>query len=271
VVWLNEAQFYLDTPLGEQVAAGLRELLRNPARGPVLILATLWPEHWNTLISRPAGPDSHTQARELLTGHKIQLPDAFTDHDIRQLDDPRLAEAATGYLGDDEWDALDDDWLEAALAYTTKRGNGIPGPLTRVRPRAVVDPGASLYRLADSLEQTGSRDRAGTYPPTSLWIAISRLTDPHTLYTLGRAAHDRGFHVAILPGLLPDMSRQNTHARTAEQAVGSVGHVDEAMATGVSRIRNVRVLPSGILCRPTHLVNRASLLGCRSGGENSAE
>jgi hypothetical protein len=35
VVWLNEAQFYLDPAedrLGEQVAAGLRELLRDPGR-----------------------------------------------------------------------------------------------------------------------------------------------------------------------------------------------------------------------------------------------
>jgi hypothetical protein len=39
VVWLNEAQFYLGTPpgdSGEQVAAGLRELLRYPARAPML-------------------------------------------------------------------------------------------------------------------------------------------------------------------------------------------------------------------------------------------
>ena len=46
VVWLNEAQFYLDPAeagLGERVAAGLRELLRDPARAPVLVLATLWP------------------------------------------------------------------------------------------------------------------------------------------------------------------------------------------------------------------------------------
>ena len=48
VVWLNEAQFYLDAPggLGERIAAGLREALRDPARGPVLVLATLWPQHW---------------------------------------------------------------------------------------------------------------------------------------------------------------------------------------------------------------------------------
>ena len=46
VVWLNEAQFYLDPAdagLGERVAAGLRELLRDPGRAPVLVLATMWP------------------------------------------------------------------------------------------------------------------------------------------------------------------------------------------------------------------------------------
>src|SRR6202007_177569 len=37
VVWLNEAQFSLEVAeggLGEQVAAGLRELLRDPGRAP---------------------------------------------------------------------------------------------------------------------------------------------------------------------------------------------------------------------------------------------
>lgn len=46
VVWLNDAQHYLLTPtagLGEQVAAGLRELLRGTGRLRVLVLATVWP------------------------------------------------------------------------------------------------------------------------------------------------------------------------------------------------------------------------------------
>ena len=66
VVWLNEAQFYLDAEdeLGERVAAGLRELLRDPARAPVLVLATLWPGFWDALTARPAGRDDrHAQAR----------------------------------------------------------------------------------------------------------------------------------------------------------------------------------------------------------------
>lgn len=102
VVWLNEAQRFLaPEKVGEQVAAGLRELLRQPGRGPVLVLATLWPQHWDTLTTRPhpGRPDPHAQARELLDEHKIDLPDAFTGADLTALtrhasQDPRLGEAA---------------------------------------------------------------------------------------------------------------------------------------------------------------------------------
>ncbi|MGW2826420.1 hypothetical protein ACWC24_36365, partial [Streptomyces sp. NPDC001443] len=98
VVWLNEAQFYLEPdPLGEQVAAGLRTLLHHRP-GPVLVLATLWPDHWNTLTTRTT-PDRHAQARELLDGHRINVPHAFTGTDLAALTDtagrdPRLGEAA---------------------------------------------------------------------------------------------------------------------------------------------------------------------------------
>jgi hypothetical protein len=95
VVWLNEAQFYLDGPdgVGEQVAAGLRALLRDPARGPVLVLATLWPEYWFGLTSRPSDGalDVHAQARELLAGRDISVPTAFSNVQSRRItrsDDP---------------------------------------------------------------------------------------------------------------------------------------------------------------------------------------
>ena len=101
VVWLNEAQLYLDppdSPLGERVAAGLRELLRDPARAPVLVLATLWPQFWDGLTAGQAGgADLHAQARELLDGHDITVPAAFTAAELPQLSqmgDTRLAQAA---------------------------------------------------------------------------------------------------------------------------------------------------------------------------------
>ena len=107
VVWLNEAQLYLDTPAdgtagddppGERVAAALRELLRDARCAPVLVLATLWPEHWDALEPRPSLgiKDPHAQARQLLaSAEQIRVPEQFTDHEMEELrvaaaDDPRL-------------------------------------------------------------------------------------------------------------------------------------------------------------------------------------
>ena len=102
VVWLNEAQLYLDVAdgdLGERIAAGLRELLRNPDRSPVVVLATLWPQFWDRLTVRPqpGDEDPHAQARELLAGRDVSVPAAFTVPQMQQLAgaaDPRLAQAA---------------------------------------------------------------------------------------------------------------------------------------------------------------------------------
>ena len=66
----------------------------------MLVLATLWPEYWDQLTARPPGDaDPHAQARELLSGHDIQVPAAFTPGQLRELEeagDPRLAQAADG-------------------------------------------------------------------------------------------------------------------------------------------------------------------------------
>ncbi|MEU5256270.1 hypothetical protein [Streptomyces longwoodensis] len=102
VVWLNEAQHYLaPDPLGEQVAAALRELLTDPLRAPVLVLGTLWLEHWDALTTAgPAHPvGRHAGARALLDGHKIDVPKAFTPAELAALGaiadaDPRLKQAA---------------------------------------------------------------------------------------------------------------------------------------------------------------------------------
>lgn len=103
VVWLNEAQHYLiaSPALRERVASGLRTLFTEPDRAPVLILGTIWPEYWAELTAPPVPGDAdpNHQARELLTGHDLPVPSAFTPADLRSLDrlardDPRLAYAA---------------------------------------------------------------------------------------------------------------------------------------------------------------------------------
>jgi hypothetical protein len=210
IIWLNEAQHYLlmaASELGERVAAGLRELLRDPTRAPVLVLGTIWPEYWATLTTPPSPGQQHdpqAQARALLTGTDIAVPDAFNGPALQALGaaaqaDSRLAEAvaraehghitqflaggpalleryrnaptaakalieaamdarrpghglylphslleaaASGYLTDEQWDGLGEDWLEQALAYCAQPCRGARGPLTRVRPRPGQTPPA---------------------------------------------------------------------------------------------------------------------------------
>ncbi|WP_405141988.1 hypothetical protein OG589_32790 [Sphaerisporangium sp. NBC_01403] len=266
VVWLNEAQHYLLTPgpEGEQIAAGLRELLRTPERGPVLMVGTLWPEYWNilTTIPEPEKPDLHSQARELLKDVTVALPDTFDNlHVVARTGaisrDPRLAEAlrrasdgaltqylaggpalieryekastaaqavlhaamdarrlghgpalprllleqaAAGYLNDQQWDLLADDWLERAFAYLTDPMScrGARAPLTRIRARPGGSPakeqqdGEPSYRLADYLEQHGSYTRRTLCPPATFWDAATRhaaATDDHI--ALAQAAGQR--------------------------------------------------------------------------------
>ncbi|MFF7353147.1 hypothetical protein ACFZA1_10945 [Streptomyces filipinensis] len=103
IVWLNEAQHHLmpnNQRLAERVAAGLRSLLHARDRGPVLILATMWPQYWDTLTNPPVGsdPEPYQQARKLLTGTKVYVADTFSPAELATLDspgaDPRLCYAA---------------------------------------------------------------------------------------------------------------------------------------------------------------------------------
>jgi hypothetical protein len=104
VIWFNEAQHYLlpaNIELGERIAAGLRTLLSDPARSPVLVLGTMWPQYWDTLTGPPPpdDPDQHVQARQLLNGSDIAVPDAWSLADMPALSragetDRRLRDAA---------------------------------------------------------------------------------------------------------------------------------------------------------------------------------
>jgi len=172
VVWLNEAQLYLDVTeggLGERVAARLRELLRDRARDPVLVLATLWPEYWDTLTARPAGgADLHPQARELLAGHDITVPAAFTATQLQQLSqagDARLAQAAA---------AAQDGQVIQFLA-------GAPELLTRYRnappaAKALIHAAMDARRLGTgiALPQAFLKAAAPGYLTDTEWDAVAK-------------------------------------------------------------------------------------------------
>ncbi|MFF5860471.1 tetratricopeptide repeat protein [Streptomyces sp. NPDC012751] len=103
VLWLDDLAAFLSAPGSEQeaaVAAGLRDLLNDAARRPVLVLGTLWPTEWEKFTTRPdpGEPDRHREARVLLTGCSIRVPSEFDAAALGKArdharTDTRLAEA----------------------------------------------------------------------------------------------------------------------------------------------------------------------------------
>ncbi|MFC4013933.1 hypothetical protein ACFOY2_42380 [Nonomuraea purpurea] len=259
VIWLNEAQEYLSTSpaqLGEQVAAHLRDLLRDASRSPVLIMGTLWPEHRDE-ISTPPSPnqrDIHSQARQLIAGQTIEVPSAFNERALINLldaakTDMRLAQsaaeaeagqitqflagvpalleryrhapavaralvhaamdarrlgyelvmtkqfltkAAVGYLTDNEWNSLSDDWQADAFSYVAKFCNGVPGPLTPIKSRVIGETQIEKVRLADYLDQIGRKERNDQLPPLSLWDALLASNNAGELVDFAAEARKRG-------------------------------------------------------------------------------
>ncbi|MBP0449419.1 hypothetical protein J5Y04_07610 [Kitasatospora sp. RG8] len=299
VIWLNDCQLYIGTPagpLGEQVAAGLRALLRDPGRGPLLVLGTLWPEYWSALTAVPLPErltDEHAQARGLLTGHDLRVPDVFTEADLRALrvlaagdrrlaraDErvrnghvtqylagapalleryrtawpavravieaavdarrlghgphlPRalLADAAPGYLTDQQYDLLPDDWLDRALTFAAEPVRGTPGALAAVRPRPdrVLSP-QPHYRLADFLEQHGREERRSAAVPRSLWQALADHAARADLAGPARSAADRGL-LRLAAGLLTAAAADEPEAALdLARLLGDAGHTEPALA-----------------------------------------
>lgn len=101
VLWLNELHLYLctdDVHRDETAAARLIELVRDPGRGPILVLGTVWHEYRLKMV--PAGNDNdlRPQVRALISRHFIPVLETFTHAELRALsitaeDDPALAEA----------------------------------------------------------------------------------------------------------------------------------------------------------------------------------
>ncbi|WP_330334043.1 transcriptional regulator [Streptomyces sp. NBC_00536] len=171
VVWLNEAQHYLgaDTATGERVAAALRTLLSDPERGPVLVLATLWPDyaHAYTALPGPAASRPASQVGQLLEGRIVVVPDAFD-------------QAALGAAAD--LAAAGDVQLARSLplvsdGHLTQQLAGAPQLLHRYR---AADPAAgALLRAAMDARRLG----------VGLHLPHSFLTEAVTDY-LTEAEHD---------------------------------------------------------------------------------
>jgi hypothetical protein len=149
VLWLDELQLYLlaDIERGGRLAAGLQTLLTDSRRAPVLVLGTIWRDDWHTLTERPdSGTDPHEQARHLLTGRAIAVPESFTARDLAALrqaaqTDPRLLHAAE----------------HADAARITQHLAGVPQLMTRYRTappvaRAIIHLAMDAGRLGHPVD-----------------------------------------------------------------------------------------------------------------------
>jgi hypothetical protein len=102
-----------------------------------------------------------------------------------------LQAAAEGYLGDDDYDALGEGWLEDALAYTQQPSKGVRGLLSRVRARTGTAGGGG-WRLSDYMDHIGRSERRFTSPPASFWHATrEHLPESHLVRAVGLAAEAR--------------------------------------------------------------------------------
>ncbi|MGI5284653.1 hypothetical protein ACQEVF_15125 [Nonomuraea polychroma] len=123
VIWLNEAQDYLQPPqAGEGVATALQALLAEDSIGPVLVLGTMWPDYWRILTHRPeqvTDLDPHRAARALLGGaEEITAPRQFTSRQLRTW--PRRSPPTPAYepqLNEHRADGSRRNWPEHRNCY----------------------------------------------------------------------------------------------------------------------------------------------------------
>jgi Tetratricopeptide repeat len=111
-----------------------------------------------------------------------------------RLSDDFLKAAAPGYLDDETWDSLDDEWFNNALEYLGRACLGVPGPLTKIQPRPNGGSSNSgMLRLSDYLEQLGRAEPWAVVPPQSFWdAAVAQATTIPELLELANSAQARG-------------------------------------------------------------------------------
>ncbi|WP_416484290.1 hypothetical protein [Streptomyces sp. CL12] len=144
VVWLNEAHHYLLHPQhGEPIAAGLRTVLSDVSRAPILVLGTIWPApgYFEDLrVTPPQGEhDPHAQARVLLANRVLHVPPAFEPSEVAGIEgsqDPRLAAAALSAQ-----DGKITQYLAAGFELMSIYKTAAPGP------KALLDAAMDARRL----------------------------------------------------------------------------------------------------------------------------
>lgn len=141
------------------------------------------------LLKRYAGQGGDPYGQAMITaamdatrlGHASPLPAAL------------LQEAAIGYLTGQQRTNDIGNWRDSSLAWATEELNGAVRALQPVPP--VSGTGIAGYRVADYLDQHGSRTRLEQLGPPSLWDALtSQAATVWDQARIGQAARDRGLY-----------------------------------------------------------------------------
>lgn len=158
VVWLNEAQLYLNARGAVEAIQGA---LSDASLGPVLFLGSLWPEYWTRLGDETR---SGRESRLLLERTEdITVPTYFTSNELRSQaglvdSDPRLAWA----LGEGEKGQLTQA-LSGALDLVRRYRHATPAE------RAVLEAAMDFARLSEvrrAVPGSFLRAAAASYLPT---------------------------------------------------------------------------------------------------------
>ncbi|MFD8736567.1 helix-turn-helix domain-containing protein [Streptomyces sp. NPDC059618] len=187
-------------------------------------------------------------ARRLGAG--LFLPQAF------------LTDAALDYLSEDAYDQLTEDWEAAAYADLSRPVHGKQTPLRRAATRPTRHPPGTpppeprksatagpAYRIADYLEQLGSRSRQALCPPSSFWAAAhTHLVDADGLYRLASEARSRhrtqwAHHLCLRAAELGNPEAQAELAETLEEnGLFTEAEVWAHKAAGSGRHRGLNAL-----------------------------
>ncbi|MFE3443547.1 hypothetical protein ACFXNW_10990 [Nocardia sp. NPDC059180] len=167
VVWLNETQRYFlaEAPEGRDGLAGeLGAVLNDARRAPVLILGSLWSEHYRALCADPS-----SATRRLFQATVIEVPGRFAGADLAAMrgaaeQDPRLAVA---------YERAEDGEITQYLA-------GGPELVDRyehqagVTARAVIEAAMDALRMGhpNVLPFTLLRDAASAYLSDTVWDCL---------------------------------------------------------------------------------------------------
>ncbi|WP_280470584.1 ATP-binding protein [Nocardia farcinica] len=164
VVWLNETQRYfqfLSEPERGRLAETLHALLADGRRGPVLILGSLWHQHYATLCTDPG-----SATRKLLGPATIEVPASFTGDDLAAMRaasaaDPRLQMAV---------DKADDGQITQYLAGGPELVDFYEKRASKVG-KAVITAAMDLVRLghANAIPLTLLREASTAYIDDTTW------------------------------------------------------------------------------------------------------